>query len=149
MFRGLLRRVAPVVSDDAMAGSESPEAEGQLDAICTFCEHRFRWHGKACRHDRVQLRGDCPCPGFKPSAFRSVALPGRLPTAPLPHEMCAACEHRYTFHDLELAIAEYGGKRSLFEGHPMSCYYDDLSLMSSCECNGWSRSGRVRTAIVG
>ncbi|MDP9274324.1 MAG: hypothetical protein M3O99_01860 [Chloroflexota bacterium] len=134
-----------------MSGHPFPErqgldADGDLEAICVFCEHRYRWHEKTCTHDSVQLRGNCGCPGFKPSAFRSVTLAARLPAAVSPDELCAACEHRYTFHDVELAITEYGGKRSLFEGRPMSCYYDDLSLMSSCECNGWSRSGRVRTA---
>ncbi len=144
MLRRLLRGVGQIVR----GAPQETERNGrrsdlEVDAICDFCAHRYRWHGRTCTHDGVQLRGDCPCPGFKPSEFRSIAWPGLLPATLLPEELCAACEHRYTFHDLELAIAAYGGRRSLLEGNPMSCHYDDPSLMIGCECKGWSRSGRV------
>jgi len=123
-------------------------ADLDADAICGFCSHRARWHIGNCTHDRVQLRLDCPCPGFAPSGFRSTPWPGVLPATLLPEELCAACEHRYTFHDLELAIVEYGAGRSLLENNPTSCYYDDASIKVGCECNGWSRSGRVAERSV-
>jgi len=70
-------------------------------------------------------------------------LPGVLPATLLPKELCASCEHAYTFHDLELAIVEYGAGRSFLENNPGSCYYDDPSIKVGCECKGWSRSGRM------
>ena len=144
MLRQLLRGVAQTMRGAPRDTERNgPRRDLGVDAICDLCAHRYRWHGRTCTHDTVQLRGDCPCPGFTPSGFRSIAWPGLLPATLLPEELCAACEHRYTFHDLELAIAVYDGRRSLLESNSMSCHYDDPALMIGCECKGWSRSGRV------
>src|SRR5437660_7246269 len=91
MLRRLLRGVAQTVR----GAPQETERNGrrsdlEVDAICAFCAHRYRWHGRTCTHDTVQLRGDCPCPGFKPSGFRSIAWPGLLPATLLPEELCAA-----------------------------------------------------------
>src|SRR5437870_7337043 len=134
MLRRLLRGVAQTVR----GAPQETERNGrrsdlEVDAICDFCAHRYRWHGRTCTHDTVQLRGDCPCPGFKPSGFRSIAWPGLL----LRRSCRKSCAPRVSTATPSTISSwrspAYGGRRSLLEGNPMSCHYDDPSLTSGCE----------------